>query len=53
MKIKFVIEDFWIGIFWKTELMIFPKLRNVTTFYICLIPCFPIIFEFYSKYEKN
>jgi len=49
IKIKFVKEDCWIGIYWKKRYNIGYEARNgvselvVFKIYICLIPCFPII----------
>ena len=52
MKIKFVKQNFWIGLYWKTEppniiCTGFMQLDEVVdrTFYLCLIPCFPIIWK--------
>lgn len=48
MKIKFVPQDIWIGLYFKTERP-YPQItmhpKTVTTFYLCLIPCFPIIWS--------
>jgi len=49
MKIRFVKQDLWIGIYWKTVQQMSPKFRNITTFYICIIPCLPIIFDVKHK----
>lgn len=43
MKIKYVKQDCWFGLFWKTTIQISPTLAKVTTWYLCLIPCLPII----------
>lgn len=52
MKMAFVKQDCWIGLYWKT----IPVRRNLqgpyvdrTTWYLCLIPCFPIIWETYAE----
>lgn len=57
MRIKFVIQDFWIGLYWKSEsfylggrvtnlpISVFGvEKHRVTTWYLCLLPCLPIIF---------
>jgi hypothetical protein len=57
ITIRFVPQDFWIGLYWKTE----PAIRGdkstayrlrrrlVTTWYLCLLPCLPIIFTTTTK----
>jgi hypothetical protein len=56
IEIKFVKQDCWIGLYWKsltTCRFSRPDLGETgpsmyqkrTKVYICLIPCFPIIFE--------
>jgi hypothetical protein len=47
MKIKFVPQDCWIGLYWKSEFDLNCSL--FTTWYICIIPCFPIIFKTYKN----
>jgi hypothetical protein len=42
IKIEFVPQDFWIGIFWKKQLDRFDL-------YLCLIPMFPIHFTKFLK----
>jgi hypothetical protein len=50
MKIKFVKQDLWIGVFWKrTNEKLFYKI----TVYVCLIPCLPIIFEKLYPYKSK
>lgn len=43
MKIKFVPQDLWLGLYWKCELTSISTYQ--TTFYLCLVPCFPIIWK--------
>ena len=43
MKIKFVRQDFWIGLYWKTEIDVLDNSTKKTTWYVCIIPMFPII----------
>lgn len=43
--IRFEPRDLWIGLYWK------PQDRCVT-FYLCLIPCLPIIWSVWKKEEK-
>jgi hypothetical protein len=62
MRIKFVPQDCWVGLFWKTiqeDTGIFIGYNGrVTTWYLCLIPCFPIILRlmenlFESRTPRN
>lgn len=51
MKIKFVPQDCWIGLYWKTEdltELIRPALIQ-RTFYLCLIPMFPITWTRWTR----
>ena len=47
MQIKFVLQDFWIGLYWKHACLGQQGCGRdwVTTYYLCLIPCFPIIWK--------
>lgn len=42
MKIQFVKQDCWIGLFWKTTAYV---TYHQTTYYLCVLPCFPIIWH--------
>lgn len=61
MKIKFVKQDVWAGIYWKHTPPpdVYHKdspLSDIwkTTFYLCIIPCFPIIWErFWHKHQHK
>lgn len=48
MKIKFVPQDCWIGLYWKTNLATEQDPTNATTWYLCIIPCLPIIWTTYK-----
>ena len=55
IKIKFKLNDFWIGAFWESyKINNAPKRQSENTFlkrtdiYICIVPCFPICIS----YEK-
>lgn len=41
LRIKFVPQDVWIGVYWEKPGVRFRESRKV---YVCLIPCFPIIY---------
>jgi hypothetical protein len=51
LEAKFVPQDCWVGLFWKTTYPAcnsqfpVPPYLNVrrTTWYLCLLPCLPII----------
>jgi len=47
MKLKFVPQDAWIGLYWKRGAWVqFGAGRHrKTTWYLCLLPCCPIIWE--------
>lgn len=61
-KLKFVPQDLWIGLYWTRVLVIDSLGSNekeyirqdlfVTTWYLCLIPCLPIIWITYKE-AKN
>jgi len=45
-QVKFVIQDCWLGLYWKTEIYTWDEkspVRRIRTFYLCLLPCLPII----------
>lgn len=55
MKIKFEPRDLWVGIYWDrcgriTTLETDKQRYNI---YICLIPCFPIIFSLWMNIPKS
>jgi len=51
MKIKFVPQDLWVGLYWKTETLFDESVckpgweYTKTTWYLCVIPCFPVIWS--------
>jgi hypothetical protein len=61
VSVKFVKQDCWIGVYWKSSWSVVGYLRDradydkftkdgrwgrdVLKVYVCIIPCFPIIFE--------
>lgn len=58
LHIKFVPQDCWIGLYWKTEQRPGPdtvygnRIWLTRTYYLCLIPCFPIIWRRYQQWER-
>lgn len=48
MKIKFVKEDFWIGLYWKKNTEVPDDCDYQTKWYLCIIPCFPICWSTYK-----
>lgn len=53
VRIKFVPQDCWVGIYWKTNDVFSLKygtwLCRKWTVYICIVPCFPIIWVSYTR----
>ena len=47
MKIKFVKQDLWIGLYWKKEFDAETN-KTKTTWYLCIIPTLPIIWSMYK-----
>lgn len=46
ITIKFVPQDCWVGLFWKDkEVGMDYFYFTQRTYYLCLIPCFPIIWN--------
>ena len=45
VSIKFVLQDMWVGLFWK-NVYTGSHLPSAIRFYICLLPCLPVILEF-------
>ena len=43
MKIKIVKQDCWLGLYWKTVNQMSPVVGLSTTWYLCVVPCCPII----------
>lgn len=54
-EVKFVKEDKWIGLFHKTETIVqgwtlkYPR----TTWYLCLLPCLPIIWKTHKRMSES
>jgi len=53
VHVDFVSRDVWIGLSWKREVQMFPKFCRVTTWCLCLIPCFPIVWSTESEIAQN
>lgn len=44
MKIKFVPQDLWIGLYWKRQVNVVSGAVE-TTWYLCIVPTLPIIWK--------
>ena len=54
-EIKFIKEDKWIGVYYKEVLAYdFDKCQmlRATKYFICIIPCFPIIYTTKFRYKE-
>jgi len=55
IEIKYVLKDFWFGVYWEgkvhsTEIKNPKRIYHwYKRFYICIVPCFPIIFTIYRE----
>jgi len=43
-RVEFKLQDFWVGVFWKTSPMP-PRGWSKVDLWICFVPCLPIHFE--------
>lgn len=49
LDIRFVIQDVWIGVYWKIEKVYPYKFIDI---YICIIPMFPIHYHNYYRIQE-
>lgn len=48
VRVAFVRQDCWIGLFWKRRYPSSPPgVDPIVTYYVCIIPMLPIIIERY------
>lgn len=59
IQFKFVKQDLWIGLYWKS-ILVLPMTtlfeleeHYETTYYLCLIPCFPIVWTTFKRTNEN
>ena len=45
IRLQFKLQDFWIGVFWRSRSIWPVGDYRLTSIWICLIPCFPINIE--------
>lgn len=48
LRVAFVRQDCWIGLYWKRhETSSPPGTDPIVTYYVCFLPCLPLIVERY------
>jgi len=55
VRIKFEPRDLWIGVYWcdAGRNSAPGYIRRYWKIYVCIVPCFPIIFEFHRDTESD
>ena len=52
-RFEFKLQDFWIGVFWKTTLNWPLKEYLLIDIWICFIPCFPLYIYLRKKVKVS
>jgi len=52
VNMRFKLQDFWIGVFWKSYSNWPTKEFKFIDIWICLVPCFPLHVKLYKNNSK-
>lgn len=55
LHLQFEPRDLWIGVYWekRDRLIMIDGRERIITFYVCLIPCFPIVIEISHSIHRS
>jgi len=53
VKVQFVKQDVWVGLYWKVTREVSPRCGTLTTWYLCLVPCLPIIWTTFQPCDHD